>query len=320
MRLDKRLAGIILSLFFSVGLILGLASKQNNNLIDQEKERYSNPETEDYKLLDTSQERDGTNTKDDFNKNLVNTDNELNINDPANFQTTDKNNQPDDNCSPEEKYFKQGRPLQREFPDSFIMDFPTNRKVISLTFDDGPDNKSTPQVLDILKRFGVPATFFVIGKNLEPHKRVVERMVDEGHQVANHSWSHLRPTKLKGEDFLSEILPANKVLEDFIDLSQPLYYRPPYGLLTSAQVEEIRNKGYIVISWSIDSLDWTNSKPEEIRDKVINSAKPGAIVLMHSAGGKDGRRNTIKALPEIIENLTGQGYKFLTIRELLKGK
>ena len=102
-----------------------------------------------------------------------------------------------------------------------------------------------------------------------------------------------------------------------MDLPVPSYYRPPYGLLTPSQIEQIGEKGYVVISWSIDSLDWTGSESEEIQNKVISSVYPGAIILLHCAGGKDWRFETTKALPRIIEILKEQGYEFTTIDALL---
>lgn len=125
-----------------------------------------------------------------------------------------------------------------------------------------------------------------MGENIKSYPNVVKRMIDEGHQVANHSWSHLRPTDLSLEEFILEVDTAEKILQDTNISSQFFYYRPPYGLVTPIQIEAMETKRYKIISWSIDSLDWLVSEPEKIRDKVIYSAHPGAIVLMHSAGGR----------------------------------
>ena len=101
----------------------------------------------------------------------------------------------------------------------------------TLTFDDGPDGKTTPQILDILNQYNIPATFFVLGKNVRAYPNIVKRMIDEGHQIANHSWSHLRPTELSLEEFILEVDSAEKILQDTNIVSQFFYYHHPTVLL-----------------------------------------------------------------------------------------
>ena len=119
-------------------------------------------------------------------------------------------------------------------------------------------------------------------------------MINEGHQVANHSWSHLRPTELSLEEFLLEIDSAEEILQNYINRLEFFLLPPSYGLLTPEQIEEINYKGYKIISWSIDSLDWNVSEPEKIQDKVISSVHPGAIILMPVQEAKINGRAQLK--------------------------
>ncbi len=296
MYLKGKFIAILLVLPFSIGLVLGINTNKNHGINNQEKKQNITPD----KIVEKDAKIDES-----YHKTLRDTED----------WTNDLNSEI--KYPPDEQYYKKARILQKQFPNSFVMSYPTDKKIIALTFDDGPDNRTTPQILDILGQYEIPATFFVVGKNTENHMAVMKRMIEEGHQVANHSWSHLRPTDLTNHDFISEVLSVEEMLKKHIRLSQPLYYRPPYGLLTPDQIRQISDRGYIIISWSIDSLDWAGSKSEEIRDKVLDSAYPGAIILMHCAGGKDGRLETVKALPEMINGLIGQGYEFVTIDVLL---
>lgn len=223
-----------------------------------------------------------------------------------------------DNSSPTMDFASHVKNLQKQFPNLFFVSGSANRKDVALTFDDGPDGKTTPAILSILEEYAIPATFFLTGENIEKHPSIVKQIIDKGHQVANHSLSHLRPTTLEIKDFCNEVVFAQNILKKHIELTNPYYYRPPYGLLYDDQIKEIEQKGYVVICWSIDSLDWATSNPDEILNNVINSIHPGAIILMHSAGGKDQRQGTIKALPGIISKLSEEGYRFVTVKELIR--
>jgi len=219
-----------------------------------------------------------------------------------------------------QQFRSRARELNRDFPDTFFISGSHEEKKIALTFDDGPDSNTTPRIMDILNEFGIKATFFIVGENAIKYPSIVKSLYDNGHQVANHSWSHKRPLNMDAEELLNEINKTNEVLNDILNLTG--YYshvfRPPYGLLTREQVDVLKKQGHIAVCWSIDSMDWYTSSAEEIEKCVIESAHSGAIVLLHSAGGKDQRNSTIEALPGIITKLSKQGYEFVTIEELLK--
>jgi peptidoglycan/xylan/chitin deacetylase (PgdA/CDA1 family) len=225
-------------------------------------------------------------------------------------------NKPRDLTRPDLTKFKHEiERLTKKFPNSLYTCSSIADKKIALTFDDGPDSQTTPKILDILDSHNILATFFVIGKNIDKHSQAINKIVDRGHQLANHSWSHLRPTSISTYELLSEIEKTQQKLQE--KGINTFYFRPPYGLVTDEQMKSLESKGYMVIIWSIDSLDWYLQDAKEIENCVLEAIHPGAIVLMHCAGGIGNRKATVQALPYIITKLKKIGYKFVTVEELL---
>ena len=206
--------------------------------------------------------------------------------------------------------------LAKNFPHTFITCISTSERLVALTFDDGPDNFTTPQIVDILNKHHVPATFFLIGESIDKYPNICEKIIASGHQIANHSFSHARPTDISIDEMLNEFDKCH-MLVDKISSQSKKYVRPPYGLVTEKQLASLENKGFNVIGWSIDSMDWYTDDKSEIIECVVDAIHPGAIVLMHSTGGSDNRQATLNALPIIIETLKEQGYSFVTIEQLL---
>jgi peptidoglycan/xylan/chitin deacetylase (PgdA/CDA1 family) len=199
--------------------------------------------------------------------------------------------------------------LNQEFPDSFLISLDTSEKIIALTFDDGPDEKATLEVVNILNKYGIPGTFFMLGQQMDRYPETVKTILDTGHSIGNHSWSHERPTDISTNEVLDEVNKAEQRITDYgIDTK---LYRPPYGLVNRSQMPALVEAGYRVICWSVDSMDWYFDNPEQIVTCVVENAHPGAIVLMHSAGGRDNRDAAIEALPVIIETLLYEGYRFV---------
>lgn len=205
--------------------------------------------------------------------------------------------------------------LHQLYPETFLSSLPTQKKIIALTFDDGPDSRSTIKVLDILELYNIPATFFVIGQNIDKHREVIYRAIKNGHQIANHSWSHIRPTSVSTSELIGEVEKTQKKLQEMGITTK--IFRPPYGLVTPQQMEALKALGYKTVIWSIDSMDWYTSNPQEIIQCVLSNVHPGAIILMHCAGGPDNRNGTIEALPLIISALKKEGYQFVTIQQLI---
>ncbi|WP_240344166.1 polysaccharide deacetylase family protein [Paenibacillus sp. SYP-B3998] len=192
----------------------------------------------------------------------------------------------------------------------------TKEKQVALTFDDGPDTKYTVEILDILKKKKVKATFFVVGYQVERNPKVLASIVKEGHALGNHTWSHKDLTKLNDRQIMSEIVKANNAIQN-ITGEVPKYIRTPYGAVSKKVTAVAEQAGQKNVLWNVDTKDWTGATPKEMMKNVKANIKPGGIILMHSFGGKKGDlSNTIKCLPMMIDYLQDQGYSFVTIPEL----
>jgi len=189
-----------------------------------------------------------------------------------------------------------------------------NAKVIALTFDDGPWTKTTTQILDILQQNNIKATFFVVGKMVQEHPELVQRIVVDGHAIANHTWSHHyhrfnRATAAQEIDRTTDIIYKTTGVKTNL-------FRPPGGFLNNGLATYAKEKDYAVMMWSVVSADTDpRAKYQAFVNNVLKGAKPGGIVLMHDGGGD--RRRTVQALPKIISGLRDKGYTFVTIPELL---
>lgn len=207
-----------------------------------------------------------------------------------------------------------GRPYYEE--KGYVMwEIKTDEKVIALTFDDGPHPTYTPQVLDLLKKYDAKATFFVIGERVEKYPEVVSRMGTDEHEIANHTYTHpltISPAKLK-----EELEKTNDIVHK-ITGTYPIFYRPVGGQYNDKIINTAIDEGYKVIMWSWhqDTEDWKRPGTKKIVKKVLSGVKPGNIVLFHDSGGD--RSQTIKALEEILPELQRQGYRFVTVSELIE--
>lgn len=208
--------------------------------------------------------------------------------------------------------------LLRNYPDTFYLKGTSNSNKIALTFDDGPDSVYTEQVLDVLKSHNVPATFFVVGMNVESNNpEIINRIVNENHVIASHSWSHPNLSKQSASTVFAEINQTEKVIEEITGLKTALI-RPPYGGVSEELVKQLKELNYKVINWSVDSVDWRDKDVDQILINTLPSVKDGAILLFHSGGGTEQDFSyTVKVLPELIETLKILGYEFVTVDNLL---
>ncbi|WP_055108027.1 polysaccharide deacetylase family protein [Paenibacillus ihumii] len=207
--------------------------------------------------------------------------------------------------------------LRRKYSETFKFSGP-RVKQIALTFDDVPDPRFTPQVLDILKIHGIKATFFVVGHRVEKHPDLLKRIYREGHQIGNHSYSHPLFKNKSVNEFQREILQTERIIYQTIGI-KPRYIRPPYGEINEAQLKWAKKEGYRIINWNVDSLDWKGLNKDKVKQNILKSVGPGSIVLQHAGGGHGSDlTGTIKALPEIILSLKKRGYQFVTVPELLQ--
>ncbi|MEG0451192.1 MAG: polysaccharide deacetylase family protein [Lysinibacillus sp.] len=183
------------------------------------------------------------------------------------------------------------------------------KKKIALTFDDGPHPKVTEQILKVLMQYNIKATFFVLGQNVEKHPQIVSQAADEGHEIANHSWSHANFTKLSGTQIKAELNQTNEAIYQATG-EYPNLYRPPYGATNAS----VRNQTTMeAVMWSVDTLDWKHRTPEKTVAYVKEQAKDNGIILMH-----DIHSETADSLEAVINYLINQDYEFVTASELLE--
>ncbi|WP_159885792.1 polysaccharide deacetylase family protein [Paenibacillus puerhi] len=208
--------------------------------------------------------------------------------------------------------------LARKYPDILLLHGRSSSRQIALTFDDAPDAVYTPQVLDILKAHKVRATFFLIGAQAEKYPNIVKRIVREGHVIGNHSYSHPLFTKLSQDGFQQQIQKTQQILKPLVGYT-PRLIRPPYGEIKEAQLLWASEQGYLMVNWNVDSLDWKQLGEAQVTSNILKHAKAGSIVLQHSGGGTNqDLRGTVQALPKVIEALQGQGFRIVTLPELLR--
>ncbi|MBM7647423.1 polysaccharide deacetylase family sporulation protein PdaB [Bacillus ectoiniformans] len=188
-------------------------------------------------------------------------------------------------------------------------------KQIALSFDDGPDEEYTPKILDILKEKQVKATFFVVGQQVKWFPEMLCRIIDEGHEVGNHSFTHPEFSELTTSELIEEIDQTEQVIAQ-VSGCFPTVMRPPFGDVTANDIEVINDLGLKVVLWSVDTQDWKGLSKKRIIHKVMDQAMPGSIILQHSHNCMplDG---TVEALPVIIDRLSEQGYQFVTISEMM---
>lgn len=207
--------------------------------------------------------------------------------------------------------------LHNKYPSTFVLQGPRRKREVALTFDDAPDNNFTPRILDVLKKEGVRATFFVVGNRVEAHPDVVIRMVREGHELGNHSYNHANLPKISDEEFRWQIMKTDSLISQYTGYI-PTYVRAPYGNLNEDQIRWLASQHKINVFWNVDSLDWKGLDAEQVETNVLSHVHPGSIILQHAAGGKgEDLSGSVNALPTIINQLRNDGVKLVTVSELL---
>ena len=186
-----------------------------------------------------------------------------------------------------------------------------DQKMISVSFDAAWGNEDTQQLIDILGRYNVRATFFVVGEWVDKYPESVKALHDAGHEVMNHSNDHAHMTKLSRDEILADVNACNDKIEAVTGV-RPTLIRPPYGEYDDNVITAIRAAGMEPIQWDVDSLDWKDLAADEITRRVTGKAQAGSIVLFHNAA-----KHTPEALPAILETLLGQGYTFVPVSELI---
>ncbi len=193
---------------------------------------------------------------------------------------------------------------------------------VALTFDDGPASPFTEQILDILRARGIPATFFVCGKNVERSPHLLRRIHDEGHTLGNHTYSHLHLYFRRSANIAAEIDRAGDAIEKIVGY-RPRIFRPPYGIRWFGLYPVLRERGMKLIQWSETGYDWKYGT-DAIIQATLKRAGPGSVILLHD--GHDtrppervDRSKTVAALPAILAGLMNAGLKFVSVMDFLPG-
>ncbi|MGW9070347.1 polysaccharide deacetylase family protein [Streptomyces yangpuensis] len=198
------------------------------------------------------------------------------------------------------------RPAVRSRP---ILELPAGAHTDSsmvLTFDDGPDPRYTPAILDTLGRYGVRAMFFVCGEMAAENKGLLRRMADEGHVIGNHTWTHPHIPRLSRPALAAEIGRTSEVVQQAVG-EAPQWFRAPYGAWNRAAFEIGAELGMEPLAWTVDSLDWEEPGVTTIVSRVLRGAGPRAIVLSHDAGGN--RSQSVRAIDSYLPQLLARGYR-----------
>ncbi len=193
-----------------------------------------------------------------------------------------------------------------------ISQWPTGEKLIALTYDDGPNPTITPRLLKLLQSKGARATFFLLGESVKAHPEIVKTIVDAGMEIGNHSDTHPQFTKLSEEKIRSELQTNHDRIISAAPNATIRTMRPPYGAYNGTVMRVAEQMGYKVILWSVDTNDWRKRTTEQMTQTVLKEARDGAIILMH-----DRYETSLQTTAQILDSLSAQGYRFVTISELL---
>lgn len=181
------------------------------------------------------------------------------------------------------------------------------KKMVALTFDDGPHPIYTKQLLDGLSLRNVEATFFVVGENIEKCPELLVKMHNDGHLIGNHTYSHMQLQKNKMEEFKEELLKTNHIIEELTGKTT-IFVRPPYGIWD----DELEELNMIPILWTIDPMDWCSSDTDQIVEKIMSEVQDNSIILLH-----DLYPTTIEAVWRLIEELEKEGYTFVNVEKIV---
>ncbi|MBQ7096859.1 MAG: polysaccharide deacetylase family protein, partial [Clostridia bacterium] len=199
---------------------------------------------------------------------------------------------------------------KRDLP-IYCVQKPETEKVVALSFDAAWGNEDTGRLIEIMDKYGVKTTFFVVGSWVDKYPESVKQLHDAGHEIMNHSNSHPHMTELSVEKMKEEVNKCDEKIKAITGV-KPTLFRAPYGDYNNAVVGAMRETGHFTIQWDVDSLDWKNLSADEICKRVTQKVKSGSIVLFHNAA-----LNTPDALPPIIECLQKEGYKIVPVSEII---
>ena len=186
---------------------------------------------------------------------------------------------------------------------------------IALTFDDGPNPYYTPQILSILQKYNVKATFFCVGRQVAAYPGLVLREYNAGHVIGNHSWSHPDMALLTATSIRLQLVSTSDAIQEATGV-RPLYFRPPYGIMSVPVLTEAYHLGFTTVIWNDEARDWQLPGASVIVNRILWLARNGAIILLHDGGGN--RSQTVAALPYIIRGLRARGFRLVTIAQMMQ--
>lgn len=203
--------------------------------------------------------------------------------------------------------------IAKENPGIVYINGYTSKRICALTFDDGPTGTVMSEILDVLKKNNIKASFFLIGNQVNEYKAVVKRAYDEGNLVLNHSFTHPDFFKLSADSIKKQILDTEDAIYN-VTGKRPAILRPPYASLNNTIISTSKDLGYRIAIWSTDTMDWSQKSTENIIKNVVDNVRPGEIIIMHC---NDDKEVTVEALPSVISELRAKGYSFVTLDEFL---
>ncbi len=205
-----------------------------------------------------------------------------------------------------------GRPFVPHAPGHRVAQVSVPGNYVAVTFDDGPSSAYTPQVLDILRRHGARATFYVTGRNASHNRSLLARAVAEGHEIGNHTYSHIKMTASGNSTIAREVERTSEIIRDATGF-YPTTMRPPYGAVNSNLVERMyQNYGMHTVLWDVDTRDWQRPGVATVVERAVGKAQPGSIILLH-----DIHASTLDAVEDIIVGLKARGFKLVTVSQLI---
>ena len=211
-------------------------------------------------------------------------------------------------------------PSSQLYGSSFI-GLPKGTRRLALTYDDGPNDPYTSQLLDVLAKHGTKATFFLIGKYVKQRPDIVRRVVEAGHSVGNHTWNHPNLIFCSAAETRRQISETQKAIEDACGV-RPTLFRPPFGGRRPGTFSVARELGLTPIMWGVTCYDWSAISNESIERKAREQIRGGDVILLHDGGHKGfgaDRSHTVKATANLLREYSEQGYKFVSVREMMTG-
>ena len=211
--------------------------------------------------------------------------------------------------------------VQRYLRERFLLSVPDRERCLALTFDDGPNPRNTPRLLDMLGAKGIHATFFVLGKRLRQFGEIAARAHAEGHELANHGYHHLPLPLLPARVVRKEVLATERRIRRITGV-KPVFFRPPMGWFSHRSLDQLSDLGYVPVIGDVHPRDSRQPSTEVILRRIHDRVSDGSIVILHDGGwyARVSRARTLEAVDRLTDELGEKGYRFLTVGEMVAGE